>query len=486
MSLKHTAAACVHFESWRLTVNATPLKTQQHKTVGPPDPPGGISDEGKLAAQTPPFIHGHDLTRFPRLLSRAEGAAPGLAVRFIRLETVLQVSPVNSSRWLGLNDALALALAPLVALGFTRFAYALLLPPMQHEFGWSFARAGALNTSNALGYLIGALMAAWLGRRYGLLRSFTAAMVLSAFALMLTALPSSLAGLVVVRGWGGFTTAVAFVLGTSLATKAMPQQPATALSVYFAGSGLGIVLAGTTLPWMHTATGEPAWRLAWVFLGTLALLATRFTHRAARTCVQRMGPVPPQGPEPSVISPLWPSLLANVLYGAGYVGYMTFMIALLQGQGAQASLPLLFFAVLGGASMAASAPWGALLTRLRTGDGFALVSLLVALGSVPALLWEGPGAALASALLFGACFMAGPAAISLVAQRTLPASQLTWGLALLTAAFSLGQSIGPVLAGWISDKTGSLQSGLWLGPVLLVLGAGTSLLHRRQTANRSR
>ena len=449
-------------------------------------PRQSLSDEGKLAAQTLLFFDDNDLTRFLPLLSRAEGTAPWLAVRVILLEAALKVSRLHSSRWLGLSDALALALAPLVALGFTRFAYALLLPPMQHEFAWSFARAGALNTSNALGYLIGALMAAWLGRRYGLLRSFTAAMVLSAFALMLTALPSSLAGLVVVRGWGGFTTAVAFVLGTSLATKAMPQQPATALSVYFAGSGLGIVLAGTTLPWMHTATGEPAWRLAWIFLGTLALLATRFTHRAARTCVQRMGPVPPQGPEPSVISPLWPSLLANVLYGAGYVGYMTFMIALLQGQGAQASLPLLFFAVLGGASMAASAPWGALLTRLRTGDGFALVSLLVALGSVPALLWEGPRAALASALLFGACFMAGPAAISLVAQRTLSASRLTWGLALLTAAFSLGQSIGPVLAGWISDNTGSLQSGLWLGPVLLVLAAGTSLLHRRQTSGHSR
>ncbi|MFZ2220257.1 MAG: YbfB/YjiJ family MFS transporter [Rhodoferax sp.] len=396
------------------------------------------------------------------------------------------MSRLHSSRWLGLSDALALALAPLVALGFTRFAYALLLPPMQHEFAWSFARAGALNTSNALGYLVGALMAAWLAGRYGLLRSFTAAMVLSAFALVLTALPSSLAGLMVVRGGGGFTTAVAFVLGTSLAIKAMPQQPATALSIYFAGSGLGIVLAGTTLPWMHTAGGQPAWRMAWIFLGALTLLATLFTHRAARTCVQRMGPASAQGPETSVIGPLWPSLLANVLYGAGYVGYMTFMIALLQSQGAQTRLSLLFFAVLGGASMAASAPWGALLTRLRTGDGFALVSLLVALGSIPALLWKGPGAALASALLFGACFMAGPAAISLVAQRTLSASGLTWGLALLTAAFSLGQSIGPVLAGWISDNTGSLQSGLWLGPVLLVLAAGTSLLHRRQTSGHSR
>ena len=212
----------------------------------------------------------------------------------------------------------------------------------------------------------------------------------------------------------------------------------------------------------------------------LALLATALTHRAALTCVQRMGPTPLRTPQASVIGPLWPSLLANVLYGAGYVGYMTFMIALLQGQGAQANLPMLFFALLGGASVAASALWGGLLARLRTGDGFALVSLLVALGSVPPLVWSGPWAALLSALVFGGCFMAGPAAISLVAQRLLPLPSLTWGLALLTAAFSLGQSIGPVLSGWISDTSGTLQSGLWLGPVFLVIGAMTSLLHRRQ------
>lgn len=390
------------------------------------------------------------------------------------------VSRAGTARWQGLGEALALALAPLVALGFSRFAYALLLPPMQQEFAWSFARAGALNTSNALGYLAGALLAARLGQRWGLVRSFSAAMVLSALALMATALPTSLLGLMLVRGLGGLATAVAFVLGTSLAIKAMPQQPATALSIYFAGSGLGIVLAGTTLPWMHAAGGQPAWRLAWLFLGVLALLATPFTHRAAQTCAQRMGPAPPRTPGPSVVGPLWPSLLANVLYGAGYVGYMTFMIALLQGQSTGVGLSVLFFAVLGGASVAASAPWGTVLTRLRTGHGFALVSLLVALGSVPPLLWDGPWAALLSALVFGACFMAGPAAISLVAQRVLPLPSLTWGLALLTAAFSLGQSIGPVLAGWISDTTGTLQSGLWLGPALLVAGALASLLHRRQ------
>ena len=36
-------------------------------------------------------------------------------------------------------------------------AYALLLPPMRADLQWSYTLAGAMNTANALGYLLGAL-----------------------------------------------------------------------------------------------------------------------------------------------------------------------------------------------------------------------------------------------------------------------------------------------------------------------------------------
>ncbi|MFN9281643.1 MAG: YbfB/YjiJ family MFS transporter, partial [Betaproteobacteria bacterium] len=55
--------------------------------------------------------------------------------------------------------AAALALAAAVSLGLARFSYALLLPPMRADLGWSYFTAGAMNTVNALGYLLGALLA---------------------------------------------------------------------------------------------------------------------------------------------------------------------------------------------------------------------------------------------------------------------------------------------------------------------------------------
>ena len=53
--------------------------------------------------------------------------------------------------------AVALSAAAAVSLGVTRFAYGLLLPAMRDDLSWSYTLSGAMNTSNALGYFIGAL-----------------------------------------------------------------------------------------------------------------------------------------------------------------------------------------------------------------------------------------------------------------------------------------------------------------------------------------
>ena len=75
--------------------------------------------------------------------------------------------PPSLGRVIFLTACLSLAAA--VALGITRFAYGLLLPPMRQDLAWSYTLAGAMNTMNALGYLVGALLCPWALRRLGAL-----------------------------------------------------------------------------------------------------------------------------------------------------------------------------------------------------------------------------------------------------------------------------------------------------------------------------
>lgn len=379
--------------------------------------------------------------------------------------------------WRGLRRALALALTPVVALGFTRFAYALLLPGMQGSLHWTLAQAGALNTANGAGFLVGALTASRLAARCGAARVFAVALALSACTLLSSAWLEAWPAFLLVRAVGGAATACAFVLGSALAPLAMPQRPAVGLAIYFAGTGLGMVVAGAAYGSGWFTDGAQGWRLGWLLMGQAAAIVAAVSAAAAFRLL------PPQ-PErerdtmPGLRGAIAPTLLANALYGAGYVGYTTFVIALLEQRGYGLLAVALVFCAIGAASMLASPAWGRWLERQAGGRGFAVVCALLSAGLLPVLLSDHLLAVAASALLFGAVFMAGPAAVSVVAQRELGAAGAARGLGALTAAFSLGQSIGPVLSGALADVTGRLESALWLGPLLLLAGAAVASAQR--------
>jgi len=78
----------------------------------------------------------------------------------------------------------ALSLGPAVATSFARFAYALILPAMRAELDLSYSQAGSLNTSNALGYLVGALLCTHYVSRLGNRRLFSFGLVVTVLALL--------------------------------------------------------------------------------------------------------------------------------------------------------------------------------------------------------------------------------------------------------------------------------------------------------------
>jgi MFS family permease len=172
------------------------------------------------------------------------------------------------------------------------------------------------------------------------------------------------------------------------------------------------------------------------------------------------------------------------LFGAGYVSYMTFVIALLHDQDVGLGKIAAFFIVLGAASVAATLfVWGRIIARLSRGYAPALVSAIVALGVLPVLLGNSITWAILSALVFGSTFMAGPTAATVLARRMLPAHGWTSGIALLTVAFSVGQAVGPLFAGVLSDMDGGIKLGLWLSVILLVLAAVVALTQRDVTVD---
>lgn len=393
--------------------------------------------------------------------------------------TASQARRRSSDAWI----AVGLSMGAAVSLGFSRFAYALLLPPMRLSLHWTYVQAGGMNTSNAVGYVFGSAAAAWFSERLGIKVAFLLSMAVSGLVLFLTGLTADYTVLMGLRSVGGFATAITFVLGASLAAgvnpTSAPQGSALPLAIYVTGVGSGIVVSGLVVPPILARLGAAGWPTGWLWMGGIAIVALIPAWVATRG-------VPPQAARDENRLPwketvfLWPTFANYTLFAAGYVSYMTFIIVLIRNSGGGARYAAGFWVVLGLSSVIGTLAWGRVLPKLGIRMSSPVIAIVVLLGTLPVLIWPTVAAAFISAVIFGASFMAGPTAVTVIVRKLLRQQMWTAALAALTVAFAIGQAIGPLISGFVSDATGSVSAGLWLSPVLLIAAAVFALFQRNR------
>ncbi|WP_020179695.1 YbfB/YjiJ family MFS transporter [Methylopila sp. M107] len=372
-----------------------------------------------------------------------------------------------------------LAMAPAVALGFGRFAYALVLPAMRDDLGWSYADAGAMGTANAIGYLGGAIVAVWFANRFGAKRAFAAALIAAALSIAATALPSGYWSQGALRVFTGLASGVAFVIGGALAAAAGSGGGAarapTVLGVYVGGVGAGVALSAAIVPFMIHEFG---WRGGWIGLGGLSVIAVLLAIPALR-----------HTPEPTTRRPgdaaafrIRPVLFETIGYGlvgAGYIAYATFVIAHLRRELAFSPFEVsAFWTALGLSIVASTFLWAPILGRLRGGFGLVATGGVMTAGVLLVLLEPTRVGAFASAVLFGAASIASVTAVTTLARRMYPPDAWTAAIGALTVAFGTGQIVGPVLSGIVSDGPQGLAAGLWLSVWILAAAILAALFQR--------
>lgn len=384
-------------------------------------------------------------------------------------------------------NALVLSLGAAVSLGITRFAYGLLLPPMRDDLGWTYALAGAMNTSNAAGYLVGALLTPWLLRRMapGQL------MVWAAFA---ASVLMALSGLFTDTGiWlaqrlaAGAASALVFITGGLLAARVGASEPARAgllIGLYYGGTGLGISLSALVVPVaLQLAAGQAhAWAYAWAALSVLCFGGAGLLHWVVRRLASAdeasaaaakasVHPALPAVPRRRFVF----ALAGYAMFGVGYIGYMTFIVALLREQGMAPAAIMGFYGLLGVAVMASPRLWAGLLDRHRDGRPLALLNTLLGAATLAPALSDAWPVVLASSLLFGAVFLSVVASTTAWVRHNLPPAQWAAGIGAFTIVFAAGQIVGPTVVGWIADGPGGLARGFVVSALALWLGAALAL-----------
>ncbi|MFM9923033.1 YbfB/YjiJ family MFS transporter [Variovorax sp. H27-G14] len=383
-----------------------------------------------------------------------------------------------------LRLAFALSMGAAVSLGITRFAYGLLLPPMRADLGWSYALAGGMNTANAVGYLIGALVTPALMRRFGVTRLLVVGAVLASVFMAGSGFVTAAPALLLQRLLAGVASAWVFVAGGLLAARLGEvdaargsQRSGLLLGIYYGGTGFGIALSAVLVPQVLRAAADVphGWAWAWWALAVSSAAATVLLAWAGRAMPER--PVHAASKAAATTAPPvalrsfgW-ALAGYALFGMGYIGYMTFVIALLREQGASGGFVTLFYALLGVACVASSRLWAGLLDRYRGGQPQALLNGLLGVATLLPVLSPSAPVALVSGVLFGGVFLSVVASTTALVRHNLPPARWAQGISVFTIVFAAGQIVGPTVTGWISDGPGGLARGLVASAMALWLGA---------------
>ena len=147
---------------------------------------------------------------------------------------------------------------------------------------------------------------------------------------------------------------------------------------------------------------------------------------------------------------------------------MTFVIAWMVSRGASAVSVALTWGTLGVATMLAPIVWRVPRSRWSVAKMLAAMGIVISIGAAIPLYSTALPAMILSAFFFGTAMFSVPTSITDLIKTSLPTT--AWGpaMAVFTVVFAIGQSIGPVLTGWIADAAHSLNASLAASVVILL------------------
>ncbi|WP_314958819.1 YbfB/YjiJ family MFS transporter [Bradyrhizobium cosmicum] len=374
---------------------------------------------------------------------------------------------------------LTLSLAATVGLGIGRFAYALVLPDMREDLGWSYSAAGFMNTINAVGYLVGALVASRLIRRVGWSAAIRGGTLVCLAALATCALTGNFVALSLARLVLGIGAAVAFVAGGALAAtiaQSCPERSNFLLSLFYAGPGVGILSSGLIAPFTLQWFGPGSWWIVWWALTLLSLVMTvpLFLIR-----IEGKARFADSSHASFAILPVLIYLAGYFLFGAGYIAYMTFMIAYVRDGGGDATAQAAFWGLIGVSAFVTPWVWRGVLALDRGGLATAIILGTNAIGAGLPMLGHSTAWLAVSAVVFGIGFFAVVNSTTAFVRFNYPHEVWPTAIAAMTISFGIGQTLGPIAVGAITDALGSLSYALNVSAALLALGAVAALCQRK-------
>lgn len=345
------------------------------------------------------------------------------------------------------------------SLGLGRFAFGMILPSMQSDLSLNITQSGFIGTSNFLGYLGGLLFSGTFYSKLGAPKLIVRSLLTQgAFMFLMALLGSGYISISLFYFFAGFFGALANMSIMAYITQIVPKNiRGKAVGILTVGNGSAIVFSGYLVPYIETIYKAVSWKITWGIFAALTILIAFLINPGLKY----------DNPHAKVKESVKESYFAvfkdirficisgiYFCFGITYVVYVTFFVlASMDKWHISSSLSAPFWILLGFLSMFSGALFGMLSDKVGRWKILSAVfliqsisNLIMALDMPESYLWV-------SASLFGISVWATPSIMAVLTAETFGIEKTAKIFSKITIVFALGQIIGPVGAGYLTDIT---------------------------------
>jgi sugar phosphate permease len=383
----------------------------------------------------------------------------------------------------------------LLAHGFGRMSYSVILPFMKDHLALSYTQVGLIATGNFIGYLLFTTFGGFLAARFGPRKIISISLLVTGVTLFLTGFSNSFSYAFVMRLITGAGNGGCFVPMMSLpAAWFVARKRGLAIGIVNIGVCIGLSLSGLLLPLCISYFGPEGWRYAWYLMGIAVFICAFFSYGLLRNSPHDKGlriygedpkskPGPP--PQPLRLSAafrrvmgereIWKLGSVYFMFGLSYMIYLTFLVAYLTKEiGMDPAVAGRIFAIIGVVAIFAGLVWGVISDAI--GRRYACVGIYLVLAvsyALPGFSRE-PVIFYLSAVLFGIAFSV-PVLMAAAAGDAVGGQLAPAALGLITLIFAVAQIFAPFIGGYIKDYTGTFVHAFILSAAVALVGAFLSL-----------
>lgn len=411
----------------------------------------------------------------------------------------------------------ATALTGMTTHAFGRFSYTMIIPSMMQGMALTKSQAGLIQSFHFWGYLTFSFLGGFLAARYSPRLIITLSVLLIGLSMIGTGMTNSFFSALVMRTFTGIGTGAAYVPAVSLLSIWFRnERRGLASGLVSIGAPVGLILISQLVPWIVMSYKGEGWRYSWYYLGLAPVFMTFicaifFRNKPADLEKERVQGTGYEGQRmgllrnkpvdlkkdtlqernaPNYGSSKWVEVLSNkdfwhlgVIYatfGFSYVILMTFYpVYLFYQRQMPSSYYGNLFMVMAMTFLVGGTFWGKISDWIGRRGALIMVFSMMSLSYLIVSILQNPLGDYAGVMVYGFGAWAIPTImIAAIGDYAGPAMASS-ALGFITLIFGIGQALGPWVAGYLADSTGSFIPAFYLASGVGLLGLVVLLFLRK-------